>query len=649
MNPVTEPWPRTTRLGKYRIIEKIGEGAMGEVWKAVDDGPLGREVALKLSKVSLGADWLQEAHALARMPAHSGVATLYDAFESEGACVLIMELARGRTLALRLRDAAQGLDWAELGPLFLGILEGLAHAHRHGVVHRDLKPANIMVGPDGSAKILDFGLARVHADPLAAFTRTTAGTALYKSPEQWLGNPQGPWSDVYSLGIVLYEMITGRVPFGAGGVSNGSLGQGHCFLPAPPPSLARDGVPAGLDRLLVAGMLAKDPGARPTLEAVGERLVCLLPGRTQPSAADVPRVSPYRAARVFQPGQKTFPDLHSSTYMHPGDETALGALKGAAGIEPILRFIHKHWTDQQILMQYGQTAVRVTERNFRSLYQLVLRCCEVLSCPMPEVFVQTDPFLNAMAAGTDRTFLILHSSLLEALDADELCFVIGHELGHIKAQHAFYRTLGRFLIPYWDQLVANIPVPGFSLARIPLLVLYHAWYRHSELTCDRAGLLCCQDPETAFRALSKLAGYVPGFAHEVDSEELDRQADIHQEVTNKLVVAQFMIDTWDRTHPFIPERIRALKAWVQDGSYGRILGGAYHRDPEALFSYGPRKVCACCSKAISPFARFCPHCGDASIASGPPPAPTRALACASCGSEFELGARFCGNCGAPCA
>ena len=214
-------------LSHYRLLEKIGEGGMGVVWKALDTS-LDREVALKLLPDSLAQDPAKlarlesEAKTIAALN-HPHIVTLYSIEEADGRRFLTMELVSGRTLAELI--PADGLPFAELMRIAVPVAEAVSAAHRRGIVHRDLKPRNIMVDAEGRVKVLDFGLAQ-SPPPLAGeelsdrTTRTFAGgvlsgTLAYMSPEQLQAEPTDPRTDVFSLGVVLYEMATGRRPFAA--------------------------------------------------------------------------------------------------------------------------------------------------------------------------------------------------------------------------------------------------------------------------------------------------------------------------------------------------------------------------------------------------------------------------------------------------
>jgi tetratricopeptide (TPR) repeat protein len=204
------------RVGKYRVIERIGKGAMGEVYKA-HDPLLNRYVALKMIAPALVSDpefrkrFKREAQSAAQLN-HPNIITVFDFGEEDGSTYMAMELLEGRDLKDVIRDGALSL------PEKLEIMElmcdGLAFAHTKGVVHRDLKPGNVYVEPNGQVKILDFGLARLGASEMTR-TGTVMGTPHYMSPEQVRGEKTDARSDVFSLGAVFYELLTQHRPFEA--------------------------------------------------------------------------------------------------------------------------------------------------------------------------------------------------------------------------------------------------------------------------------------------------------------------------------------------------------------------------------------------------------------------------------------------------
>src|SRR5262245_12103625 len=264
-------------LAHYRLLERIGEGGMGVVWKAFDTR-LGRQAALKVLPPELTEDperrrrMLREARAAAAVT-HPNIATIYEVGEFEGITFISMELVHGRTL--RSLVGAGPMPIQEALRLGAEIADGLVPAHQAGIVHRDLKPDNILIGADGRPKILDFGLARIVeprreipvSPPGEQETRTEEltregtilGTPAYMSPEQVRGEAVDPRSDVFAFGVVLYEMVTGRVPF-RGGNRIGTLAA-ILNEPAVAASRLNAQVPARLDEVLEK-CLDKDAGSR---------------------------------------------------------------------------------------------------------------------------------------------------------------------------------------------------------------------------------------------------------------------------------------------------------------------------------------------------------------------------------------------------
>jgi len=205
-------------LGNFRILECLGSGGAGMIWKA-EDLTLGRIVALKALRPELAADgdmaerFRAEARTLAKL-SHPNVASLYSLIEDEDGLFLVLEYVEGNTLAALLATSGP-LPFDSAFALFHQVLDGVGHAHDAGVVHRDLKPANLMVDARGRVKVMDFGIAR-----MAGAARTThhgklVGTPEYMSPEQVRGEDATIRSDLYCLGIVLFEMLTGQPPFRA--------------------------------------------------------------------------------------------------------------------------------------------------------------------------------------------------------------------------------------------------------------------------------------------------------------------------------------------------------------------------------------------------------------------------------------------------
>ncbi|MBA0051032.1 serine/threonine protein kinase [Streptomyces sp. AJS327] len=260
--------------GRYRLLELIGRGGMGEVWRAVDES-LHRRVAVKcLKPLDPGGDraftqvlrerFRREARVAAALQ-HRGVTVVHDFGEQDGLLYLVMELLDGDNLSQLLeRNANRPLDVPDVLEVAEQISAALAYTHDQGIVHRDLKPANVMRTRDGTVKICDFGIARLGHDIGFTSKLTSTGVAMgtphYMSPEQIAGRAVDHRSDLYSLGCVLYEIVTGTPPFDRG--DPWAVLLGHRDTPPEPPRTHRPDLPEPLERVILQ-LLAKDPAARP--------------------------------------------------------------------------------------------------------------------------------------------------------------------------------------------------------------------------------------------------------------------------------------------------------------------------------------------------------------------------------------------------
>ncbi|MEU6276252.1 serine/threonine-protein kinase [Streptomyces populi] len=282
--------------GRYRLQTTLGRGAMGEVWRAYDE-MIGRSVAVKLL---LSQDADPTAAARFRLEAqtagllnHRHVVGVLDFGAYDNRLFLVMELVEGDSLAGVLTGAGR-LPADRVARIAAEAAAGLAAAHQQGIVHRDIKPGNLLLDAEGSVKIGDFGIARFMDDPAGGLTATgqIVGTSLYLAPERALGKTAGPPSDMYSLGCVLYQLLTGRPPFQAG--SPVAVLHHHLdTAPTPPRELGADLPPAFENYLL--GLLAKQPEDRPTaLQAAAWYSSGAWQGRPEPLPAARPEPGRHR-------------------------------------------------------------------------------------------------------------------------------------------------------------------------------------------------------------------------------------------------------------------------------------------------------------------------------------------------------------------
>lgn len=249
----------TSHLGRYEIIGELGQGAMGVVYKAKD--PLiDRVVAIKTINLNQALEereeyeqrFYQEARAAGRL-SHHNIVTIYDVGESGDVAYIAMEFLEGRELRDVLNERSI-LPVAQVLDIVAQVAQGLAYAHEHGIVHRDVKPSNIMIQKDGHVKITDFGIARMASASVRTQTGMVLGSPKYMSPEQVMGKLADQRSDIFSLGIMLYEMLTGRPPFSGENI-NAIMYQTLNATP-PQPSSMNPAVPEMLN-FIVAKALAK--------------------------------------------------------------------------------------------------------------------------------------------------------------------------------------------------------------------------------------------------------------------------------------------------------------------------------------------------------------------------------------------------------
>src|SRR6516225_8059706 len=248
-------------IGHYRIVDQLGRGGSGTVYRAMD-ATLDREVAIKVLNPDLAdADAMRrfqsEATILAKLN-HPSIATVYELFHSEADLLMVMELVRGKTLE-RISDELGPLPPDRAASIIERILSALAHAHRAGVVHRDLKPANIMVTDTGVVKLMDFGIARVRGADRLTIDGAMLGTPAYMAPEQVLSRDIDGRTDLYSVGVIFYRLLTNALPFEAN--TPIAMMQRQLSDAPTPLSLHREHLPAWCE-VIMQRALAKAPADR---------------------------------------------------------------------------------------------------------------------------------------------------------------------------------------------------------------------------------------------------------------------------------------------------------------------------------------------------------------------------------------------------
>lgn len=255
-------------LGNYRILAPLGQGGMARVYRARQEN-LDREVAVKVLPPWFAADrnFVERFNLEARLVAslsHPNIVTVHDASETRGHLYIVMQLVDGGTLKQRmdqLQTWGKTMDSAEAGPIFIQLASALAYAHDKGIIHRDIKPVNVLMDRSGRPILSDFGIAKVLAGTREQLTRPGAGvgTPEYMSPEQCQGGAVDGRADIYALGVMLFEALTGRAPFL--GDNYPALAHSHIYEPPPRPSTLNPAIDLAIDQIILTALM-KNPAQR---------------------------------------------------------------------------------------------------------------------------------------------------------------------------------------------------------------------------------------------------------------------------------------------------------------------------------------------------------------------------------------------------
>jgi Zn-dependent protease with chaperone function len=291
------------------------------------------------------------------------------------------------------------------------------------------------------------------------------------------------------------------------------------------------------------------------------------------------------------PERRILTQISPVAWEHPADRAALNTLRAIPGFDEVVRKVAGFFGERGIRLLFAGNAVRVGPRQRPRLNALYTEVLETMDWPVrPDLYVTQTPTVNAGAVGFDNPFIVLNSGLLGLLDREEQRTVIGHELGHIMSGHATYRTIALILLQIG---LRNLPFLA-GIALLPIELALFEWFRKSELSSDRAGLLSGQDPEKAMMTELKLAGGKPEMLGEPRTGEQQEEDE-----TDEINLDEFLVQAQEyetggtfvdtifkylniafQTHPFHTMRVAELHRWVRSGEYYRIVGGEYPRRGE---------------------------------------------------------------------
>jgi Zn-dependent protease with chaperone function len=306
------------------------------------------------------------------------------------------------------------------------------------------------------------------------------------------------------------------------------------------------------------------------------------------------------------PARVRFPGLSSAAFEHPADRAALEALRRTPGLDRLLRWMSDLGVERYVRILYTGDSIRVSPRQCSRLYNDLREACAILDVKEPEFYLLQNPTPNAWAIGMKRHTIVMTTALVDLLDDAERLEVIGHELGHIKAEHMLYHTMALVLGNILSSSASVLTIPGFVLSQSLLYALYY-WVRKSELTSDRAGLLTVQDPQVCISGHLKLSGGSRKLADDLNPAEFVKQADLYEDMDDNMIALYMKFILLARqTHPFPALRAREIQEWSQSEQYKRLLRGDY---PRVNTSVGIRTCAQCGTLVTNVTFRFCPECG----------------------------------------
>jgi hypothetical protein len=281
-------------------------------------------------------------------------------------------------------------------------------------------------------------------------------------------------------------------------------------------------------------------------------------------------------AKLPARGRRRFPDISSRAYEHPADRSALVALRKLSGFDTAFKALSGLVPDRSLRLLFLSDSVRVGPEQFPNLNALLLDACYVLDLEqVPLLYVSQNPVPEAMCIGLDEPIIVVTTGLVELLDEDEMRAVIGHEVGHALSGHSVYRTILLFL----TDLAARVSwIPLGNLAVMALITALREWFRKSELSADRAGLLVAQDIQVSMRGLMKLAG--GNHLHEMNVDAFLKQADEYEAAGDLRDSVLKIMNVLPRSHPFTTVRAAELRAWAGSREFQRLMDGHYPRRGE---------------------------------------------------------------------
>jgi len=309
--------------------------------------------------------------------------------------------------------------------------------------------------------------------------------------------------------------------------------------------------------------------------------------------------------------KKKLVNLNNIEYEHPLDRKALEKLENTSGLEFLVRKFNEYGLEKLMKINYMGSNIKVTKTNFPDIYKILCTVCEILDYnPIPDLYIEHG-LINAKTMGSENPVIIITSSCIGSMTYDELLFVLGHEVGHIKSQHVLYHQIAE-LFPVISNVLGSITLGVGNIISTGLELALLNWRRKSEFTADRAGLLVCQNIDVAITTMMKIAGAPPKYYDVLNPDEFRKQAVNFEELNNQNLekIAKFVSVLFD-DHPWTVERAQELYKWVDSGEYEKILNRQQNISnlKDVISTKFKDKFCANCGNIYAINDYFCANCG----------------------------------------
>ncbi|MCR4712923.1 MAG: M48 family metallopeptidase [Treponemataceae bacterium] len=309
--------------------------------------------------------------------------------------------------------------------------------------------------------------------------------------------------------------------------------------------------------------------------------------------------------------------LNTQSYEHTWDIKAKKGLESVKYLSTLVKLFNKYFSDNIVTLNHYLSYLEISRTQYKRIYEIFVDCCQILDIPVPPLFLIRNAAINAYTTGITTPLVCVTSGCIELLSEGELRFVLGHELGHIKSEHMLNHSLVNFFNTDYgnDLIVGTLPSPVGSMAVVALHSALYKWYRMSELTADRVGLLCTQNISDSVSALSKFAGFLKNTDDEFNLFDFLKHSEkIYKKYNEKIegLLLGTAVALGDQTHPYTVLRVCELNKWYNEGAYDRIVYGKEmpHHSIEEVVKLPGFKKCQNCGFDKVPLSEFfCPECG----------------------------------------